>query len=355
MMREGNTNSIRPMLRTVIVTLMLVLSLAATGQERSLLSFIATDSAIDVQLLIDWRTLHKSKSTRAYQPAELVIQPTQGAELKLKGKVRVRGRHRLDICSFPPIKLKLDKSSLTRHGFSELNEFDIVHRCQSGDQYEQFILRELLAYKLYELISPVHLKSQLIRLHYSYPDGTKAHQSSYAFLVEDKEELVSRLGARHYKPSLVSRGAIDRMELLRVALFQFMIGNTDWYILNRHNLEFVGIPGHNLLVPIPYDFDYSGLVDATYAAHHESLEVQDVTIRYYQGWCHSEEEVEAALQVFREQKLRMLALPETILGLNERSVKHAVNFLNGFYSVIENPQKLRNQIIRHCDMWPVQP
>jgi hypothetical protein len=74
-----------------------------------------------------------------------------------------------------------------------------------------------------------------------------------------------------------------------VALFEFMIGNTDWFIQNRHNLEFVVVPGHNLLVPIPYDFDYSGLVNAPYAVHHTSLELPSVEIRYYQGWCYSEE------------------------------------------------------------------
>jgi hypothetical protein len=215
------------------------------------------------------------------------------------------------------------------------------------------VLREFLAYKLWEILSPYHFKVQLLNLRYQELDGTPAYEPTYAFFLEHTEELTARLGASRNKTQIISKNAIDKEILLHVALFQFMIGNTDWMSLNRHNLEFIGHPGHQFLVTIPYDFDYSGLVGATYAAHHESLDLSAIAIRYYQGNCFPEEEVQRALGVFIDQKENILAMPSRIQGFNERSVKLTTAYLESFFDIIEHPQKRRNQIIRHCDMWPV--
>lgn len=324
------------------------------AQQPSLLHTLRQDSVIDLHLTLDWRKVEKEKREKAYHPCGVKVILAHHDTLSMPGKVRARGNMRLDICSFPPLKLKFDKGELARHQLSGLNEMDLVYPCHSGEQYEQLLLREYLAYRIWEILSPYHFKTQLVRLHYYNEDGTSAYDSTSAILVENTEEVVDRLGGRRNKTPVISQNAVDRLSMLSVTLFQFMIGNTDWFILNRHNLEFVGIPGHTLLVTIPYDFDYSGLVLAPYAAPHISLDLPSVTIRYYQGWCYTPEEVMSALQVFFDNKEKILALPYTIPGLNERSIKHTTTYLREFYDIIETPQKLKNQILRHCDMWPVR-
>jgi hypothetical protein len=315
---------------------------------------IEQDSALHLYLKQDWKNIEKHKKDKSYQAAEVHLVTAKMDTLTIPAKVRTRGNMRLQLCSLPPLKVKFEKSDLAAYQLSPLNELDIVQPCHEDDQYYQFILKEFLAYKLWELISPYYFKVQLVKIHYQNPDGSEAHKSSYAFLTENTEELVDRLEGRRNKTPVISQNAVDKKPMLNVALFQFMIGNTDWYIQNRHNLEFVVIPGHTLLVPVPYDFDYSGLVNAQYAAHHESLGLSTVTSRYYQGWCFSEEEVQEALEVFRQQKERILSMPYQIQGLNTKSADQARNFLSGFFDVIENPKKLDHQIIKHCDMWPVK-
>ena len=172
--------------------------------------------------------------------------------------------------------------------------------------------------------------------------------------MENTEELVERIGARRNKTPVISSSAVEKEPMLLVALFEYMIGNTDWYITNRHNLEFVAIPGFKVLVPIPYDFDYSGLVSAPYAAHHASIDLPSVTTRYYQGKCATEEEVHKILKPFFDQKEKILMTPHYIQGLNEKSVNYTISYLNSFFDIIENPKKLENLIMEHCDMWPVK-
>lgn len=342
------------MLRVLIPLLIALLSLPCRSQDVSFLQHIRQDSCPDLHIALNWRTLEKQKKEKAYHTCQTKILIQGRDTLHLPARIKTRGNMRLSICAYPPLKLKFDKADLARCHLSDLNEMDIVHPCHDGETYDQFLLREYMAYKIWEIVSPYHFKTQLVRLHYHNEDGSAAHESSYAILVENAEEVADRLGARRNKTPVISHNAIDRLPMLHVALFQFMIGNTDWHITSRHNLEFFGVPGHSLLVTVPYDFDYSGLVSAPYAAPHLSLDLPSVSIRYYQGWCYEEEEVARVLQVYHDNKERILALPSMIPGLDERSVKHTTDYLNDFYDIIENPHKLKHQIIRHCDMWPVK-
>lgn len=335
------------------VLLFFLVSYGLKGQAPSFLQEIKQDSALDLYLTLDWKEMEKHKHEKAYMPAGIDLQSPHGDSLSMNAKVRTRGHMRLEICAVPPIKLKLDKKDLEKHSLSSLNEMDLVSHCHEGDQYDQYLLKEFLAYKLYELVSPYHFHVQLVRMHYESPEGEETHHTSYAFIVENAEELTSRLKAKLNKNPVVSPSAIDHETFLTVCLFQFMIGNTDWYIPTRHNLEFIGVPPYKLLVAIPFDFDYAGLVDAEYAVPHETLNLSSVITRYYQGWCQSEEEVNKALLVFRDQKESILDMCDHIQGFNEKSVKQTREYLQNFFDIIENPKKLQSQIIKHCDLWPV--
>ena len=330
------------------------LSYQLRAQSVSFLHEMEQDSVVDVYLRMDWKNLEKHKKDKAYLPSTVCCKIPAKDSLAMSAKVRTRGHMRLEICDYPPLKLKIDKDELAKCHLSSFNEMDIVNHCEENESSNQLLLKEYLAYKLWELVSPNYFKTKLIRLHYQNLDGIEVHETAPAFLLENTEEMVKRLDGREVKTSIISKSAIDRQPFLRTCLFEFMIGNTDWYIPTRHNLEFIGIPGYQLLVTVPYDFDYSGLVHAPYAIPHETLKLPDVAIRYYQGWCHTEAEVRGQLQVFLDQKQKILEMPYHIPGLNEKSIHQAADYLQDFFDIIENPKKLENQIIKHCDMWPVQ-
>ena len=305
-------------------------------------------------LTLDWKEIVKTKNEKAYQRAKALLVTGSADSISLPVQVKARGNIRLEICNYPPLKLKFKKSNLAKYNLSGLNEMDIVYPCKSGDLYEQYVLKEYLAYKLWELVSPYAFHTQLIRFHYLNEDGTEEQDVAYAFLVENTEETAHRLKGKRIETTMISSKAMEPSSTLNMALFQFMIGNTDWNILNRHNLDFLALPGHSLLVPVPYDFDYSGLVGTPYAVPFESLKLSSVSIRYYQGDCYPAEEVNEHLAIFREQKENILSSPYRIQGLNEKSVNQTINFLEQFFDIIESPQKMKNQIVKHCDMWPVK-
>ena len=340
-----------------IFTLLLTFFLASQvsfGQQVSLLENLKQDTAINLYLTADWNEIVKNKKEKAYHQAQILLVKGATDSIALPAQVKARGNIRLEICNYPPLKLKFKKSHLAKYNLSGLNEMDIVYPCKQGDLYEQFILKEYLAYKLWELVSPYAFHTQLIRIHCLNEDGQVEKEATYGFLVENSEETADRLNGKRVETPSISSKAVEKSSELNMSIFQFMIGNTDWNILNRHNLDFLALPGHTLLVTIPYDFDYSGLVGTPYAVPHESLKLASVNTRYYQGDCFTEEEVDQHLKIYREQKENILETPYHIQGLNEKSIKQTVEYLNQFFDIIDHPQKLKNQIIKHCGLWPMK-
>lgn len=312
------------------------------------------DAVLDVSLTLDWKELEKKKLDKVYVPGHLVFQSDSGKQITIDVKVRTRGHMRLSICSNPPLKLKFDKFDLNKLCLSQHNEIDLIQHCHDDEQYEQYILREYLAYKIYQEISPLSFNVQLVRIHYLNPDGSMADEPSTGFIMEHAEEFVERIGAKENSSPVISQHSIERSPFLKVCLFEYLIGNTDWYIKTRHNMEFVVLPPYKLLVPVPFDFDYSGLVSAPYAVHHERIALPSVATRYYQGKCETKEEVLSIVKEFIDKKDSILKLCNSVPGMNERTLKHVTAYINEFYEIIENPKKLDNHILKHCDKWPVE-
>ena len=104
-----------------------------------------------------------------------------------------------------------------------------------------------------------------------------------AFFIESEQEMASRLGGRPVKPRIISPKGMDSTAYDRMCLFQFMIGNTDFGAYTRHNVKVVGFKGRPP-IPVPYDFDYSGLVAADYAIPSTDLPIQNVEERYFLGF-----------------------------------------------------------------------
>jgi hypothetical protein len=134
-----------------------------------------------------------------------------------------------------------------------------------------------------------------------------------------------------------------------MSLFQYMIGNTDYSILVLHNVIMVD-DAKGVRHTVPYDFDYSGLVNAHYAVPYKGLGLVSVQDRLYRGPCKTEAELEAALKVFREKQAEVLALPASLvsLGLDERSRRYTEKYLNEFFDIINNPGKLKKTFVTDC-------
>ena len=140
----------------------------------------------------------------------------------------------------------------------------------------------------------------------------------------------------------------DRNQMTLMSMFQFMIGNTDWSIPNYHNIKFIQSRTDSFSAPyiVPYDFDFSGLVNASYAFPNQELfGIEKVTDRLYRGLPRSEEEIENVLTLFKskEDSIMQIVNGFTLLKSSER--KTVADYLEEFYKMIDNKRAVRYQFV----------
>jgi hypothetical protein len=142
---------------------------------------------------------------------------------------------------------------------------------------------------------------------------------------------------------------VEQDQLMFMSMFQYMIGNTDYSILALHNVIMLD-DAKGVRRTVPYDFDYSGLVNTHYAVPFKDLKLSSVRERRWRGPCKTEAEVERAATPFLEKKAELLALPATLTqyGLTDGQRKDAEKHLNEFFEIIENPDKRKRSFVTGC-------
>ena len=137
-------------------------------------------------------------------------------------------------------------------------------------------------------------------------------------------------------------------------MFQYMIGNTDFSPIAGaegedccHNSTLFGNEGEPIY-SIPYDFDMSGLVAASYAKPNPKFRIRSVTQRLYRGRCAYIDNLQTSLQLFQDNRDAIYSLIEQQEQLDKSSRKKVVKFVDRFYKVIDNPDKVHRNIKSQC-------
>ncbi|MEO1450434.1 MAG: hypothetical protein AAFV07_12960, partial [Bacteroidota bacterium] len=222
----------------------------------------------------DWESFLVDRSDSAdYYPATLHFEE-KGELLKMPMRIRVRGnfRRKSSICSIPPIRLRFRRSQRQGTVFHPHKKLKLVSSCQ-GDLY---VIREYLGYKLYQLFAEESYQVRLVNITLRDHNPLLPEREHLSFVIEDEDHLADRLSLdliEHINPE---PKMLDQADLLRLTLFHFVIGNMDWDIPMEKNLSFLRQDSLEMLTPVPYDFDWSGLVNAPYTMLPEDFERRQV-------------------------------------------------------------------------------
>jgi hypothetical protein len=100
--------------------------------------------------------------------------------------------------------------------------------------------------------------------------------------------------------------------------------------------------------PVPYDFDWTGLVDPPYAVPHPMIPIRRVRDRYFWGLCRFEEELAPVFESFNQNRDSIYALFENEPRLRERYRKRTTEYLDDFFEIINEPGRVRSRILRTC-------
>ncbi|MEM8527707.1 MAG: hypothetical protein AAF806_02410 [Bacteroidota bacterium] len=335
------------------ISLLLVFSilyLLVDGKDDpSIFQHFQRDSLLQMTLKTDLRQLVRKKSRESYQAAQLNYLDATGIEQMVQLKVRARGNARKSLCFYPPLKLKFAKADLEAMGFNtNFNKLKLVCPCKKGELHEQYLIREYLAYRLFNEVSPMSFRVQLVALNIVDTTEKMKPLKSYGFLIEPEQEVATRFDGIPHRTSVLNPKYTLPEQTNLIYLFQYMIGNTDWSITGQHNMFSFRTRRYTLPVCVPYDFDYSGIVNTTYAVLSEKLSISSVTERLFRGTCRAEGTYASVAQSFITRKAAFYQIIAACSPLTSKSSDWMCTYLDEFFKIIENPKLLQASVVGYC-------
>ena len=294
------------------------------------------------------RLRHDKTQDAPWRWASVSVTDSSGAKLELPLKVKTRGIWRLKQCDFPPLRLDFVKGDVKHTLFSKVDKPKLVTHCRDSEEYEQYLLQEFQVYRVYNLLTQYSHRVRLARVTYADSASGKVVATRYAFLEEEPAALAHRVGGMHIEQKGGGPNDVDPQQGAIFALFQYMIGNTDWSIAGLHNVEMIDT--QTGYVPVAYDFDFSGAVNTRYASVDPSLPIHRVRERLYRGYCVPKELYGQTFGLFNSMHDSIYAIYRDSIGqlLKGNRVKETLEYFDEFYQTINDERAANRNIIGRC-------
>jgi len=281
-------------------------------------------------------------------PITVVYKGDDSSEVAIPAEGRTRGHFRKlrENCVYPPILIQFTKSDALKSSiFQEQNKLKLVTPCKDDD----FVVREWLVYKLYNLVTPKSFRARLVMVKLNNAKNNKTDPPFYGILLEEENQMAKRNGlvavTRKIDPEQAEQDAF-----ITLTVFEYLIGNTDWGVQYLQNIKLIAVDSLNEPTAVAYDFDHAGMVSAPYAKPAEELLMNDVRQRRYRGYCITDmTKFDASIALFNRIKNDIYSLYTDCSLIDEKYKKSTIKFLDEFYATINNPEKMKKEFQYPCD------
>ena len=311
---------------------------------------------LDIRLTAPFRRIDRERDKEQEYDGLVSYRGEDGADVQLNARFEVRGNYRLrpDVCRYSQLWVDLRRRQVPGTVFEGQNRLKLVVQCRQQDRYSDYIIKEFLAYQMFEKLTSPGFGARLVNVTYQYSDDEGESRTHLGLLVENKDTVAERAGATNVELTRVDLSRLDPAQSTLVALFMMMIGNTDFSLAAGpeddeccHNAKLLERGGS--YVPIPYDFDASGFVNASYAADpNPTFGIRNNRQRLFRGYCLHNEYIENAIPVFLEAQHDLLALVEESAIASRRGKETAVRYLQDFFELISDPDEVEDEIVDDC-------
>jgi hypothetical protein len=342
------------MMKRAILTAALVLAAGTpAAADEAPAPLFADDSPLEITIAGPIRLIERT-SARSTAPHEATL--TAGGEtLPIMLSARGLSRRNPDNCQFPPLMVDLQDKPGDASLFRKQNRLKLVTHCRDQASFQRFALREFAVYRLYNALTPQSLMVRLLRVH--YVDGGKEVAVRWGFFIEDIDDAAKRMGGKEIDVESVPFAALDPADEARVAMFRYMIGDLDWDMAQGpagtnccHNSKLVGADkeARSALIPVPYDFDYSGMVNTPYAVPPEGIPINSVRRRWYRGLCRDNTQAQGQAAAFIAARPQLEGVLRGIAQLDDRDRDDLLKYLDDFYDDIATPELVQQKLLKTC-------
>ena len=328
---------------------------AAGGNQPKPPKLFAAETPLAMTLTAPWQEFERNKNSKKRYPGTLEYIDDSGAKHSMPVAFEARGHNRLKVCKFAPIKLIFDKQAIEDTLFRGNKSLKLSTHCSSEERSEQYVIREMLAYHIYNVVTERSFKVRGLSVTYVDSADHSRDGPHFGFLVEDDSEVAKR---NHLEKLDLPRARLEQLEPLessRFALFEYLIGNTDFAQLNGptperccHNSVLIGESPQSKLYTVPYDFDSSGLVDAYYAVPNPILKISSNRERVYRGFCANNATLDTARREFLRLEPQILELPRKDNRLVAGSKEWTGDYLSKGFEVLRDDAKFAREVTAKC-------
>jgi len=292
---------------------------------------------------------------RTAPPVSGTLTDPAGQQLPVSLSARGITRRASDICDFPPLLVRFTAPPPATSQFAGQKKLKLVTHCKDSAAFQQNLLLEYSAYKMYNLLTPRSFLVRLADIDYRDSSG-RPIVSRVGYFLEDLSDVARRNGLKQtHARTMIPASDLSPIDAARYALFQDMIANHDWSMRAGpagktccHNAELIGPLGPGTTIPIPYDFDFSGFVDAPYATPPDELHISSVRQRVYRGYCADNAQAIEVARQMRDARPQLMAAITSTPGLEPQRAARAIRFLDGFFADIETDDAVSARLLRRC-------
>jgi len=339
-------------IRYMIMILLGVLTMPIAAADSADRLFLSEDP-LEVEITAPLSTLVRERSETEYLQGVFSYREADGTPVELDIGLRARGNFRHRNCDFPPVTLNFRRSQVEGTLFDRQNKLKMVAHCKITRRYEQSVVREYLAYRLLNSMTDLSFRVRLLNVVWVDSEQRRGTMVRSAFLIEHKNRLAARIGRQEQEIESTDISAIDPAHLNLTSMFQYLIGNVDFSPIAGsdgeccHNYAMFG-NDIDSLVAIPFDFDFSGIVNAPNAIPDRERGVERVGQRVYRGYCVNNGRVERSVAEFKRARETLYALVAGQDELEPAVRRNIAEYMDGFFEVVDDPRRLEQEIIGTC-------
>ncbi len=316
--------------------------------EKEVPPFFQSEAPLAMTLTTNIKQIRHDKGDDAPWRWASLTYDSAGKPAQMPIKIHTRGIWRLRNCNFPPVRLNFNNKDAKGTLFHDLEHPKLVSYCRDTDPYEQYILQEYQLYRIYQLLTPVSHRVRLVKLAYVDSASGKKEAERYAIIQEDPNQLASRNLSKIVKMKGAGPSDFEPNDLALAYLFEYFIGNLDFSFNGLHNTELLATMDGRIL-PVAYDFDFSGAVNTSYAVPPPDYGVPNVRTRKFMGYCELMDAYPGALAVLQAKKEAIYGLYHDEIGklMNPGTVRETLEYFDAFYKDVRTPNDAK-RIFERC-------
>jgi len=300
-------------------------------------------------------TLQKVRSDEDYLDGKFSYTDEVGETRTFDLKLRARGRYRRQkkTCSFPPVRLNFRSGQVKGTLLKGQDKLKLITHCKSRDSHEQYVLREYLAYRILQTLTEKSFSPRLLKITYVDTESGDEPIIKYGFVIEDDDDIGKRNSLNPLDIESLSYSDLDLQHTNLINVYQYLIGNTDFSLIrgpNDDNCCHNSVPftdGSNV-TPIPYDLDFSGLVNAPYAEPHPKFKIRSVLVRQYRGQCSNNVLLPETIAYFQSKQAEIYGLVDELADLDKKSRTQVTRYLDSFFEVVSNEKTIQKKLLKEC-------